>query len=263
MAAGTRSGGDEGLSLSTLVIAALASAAAAVLVAQFSESGSAMAAALMAIFVPLLREAFHRPAKALSEARPRRRGQGPMAAAAVGTGAAVGAGHRSGSGLPTEATTAASGTADAGAGRADADALTPPVRGYEHGGDEATLFSGGTGVPDDMLQRGEDDRPDHGPFAGDQTRRIDDETRRLESGSSLDDRTRRLETNGHSPDDATRRLDPSTRRLSDDEDDFASETETRALGAAGALGGAGLAGRSPGVRDARVSPGRERCLQLS
>nr|MDQ3320237.1 hypothetical protein [Actinomycetota bacterium] len=67
MAAGTGSAGREHLSLATLVIAALAAAGAAVLVSQFSESGSAMAAALTAVFIPLLREAFHRPARAISD----------------------------------------------------------------------------------------------------------------------------------------------------------------------------------------------------
>ena len=92
MAAGTRSGGGENLSLTTLVAAALAAGTAALVVSQFSESGSAMAAALTAIVVPLLREAFHRPARAISDVRPRRGGARAAAGAGAVAGGAAGAG---------------------------------------------------------------------------------------------------------------------------------------------------------------------------
>ena len=101
MAAKPQSGGGEGLSLQTLVIAAMASGGAAVIVSYFWEPGTVMAAAITPVIVSLLREAvlpkaIDRPARALSEVRTARTTADFPAAAGTGVarGRAGGAGIR-------------------------------------------------------------------------------------------------------------------------------------------------------------------------
>src|SRR5215210_6938766 len=84
MAAPSSARDGEGLSLQTLLVASAASAAAAIIVSLFWQQGTIMAAAITPVLVALLRELFHRPAKALSTARSVRR----PAAASSGAGAA-------------------------------------------------------------------------------------------------------------------------------------------------------------------------------
>jgi hypothetical protein len=70
VAAPSSASGGEGLSLQTLIVASLASAGAAIIVSLFWRQGTIMAAAITPVLVALLREAFHRPAQAISSARP-------------------------------------------------------------------------------------------------------------------------------------------------------------------------------------------------
>ena len=99
MAAKPQSGGGEGVSVQTLLILALASGAAAVIVSYFWESGTVMAAAITPVIVSLLREAvlpkaIDRPARVLSEVKTARRATEAPAAAGAGfvRGRAGGAG---------------------------------------------------------------------------------------------------------------------------------------------------------------------------
>ncbi len=97
MAARPQTGGGEGLSVQTLLIAALASGGAAVIVSQFWEAGTVMAAAITPVIVSLLREAvlpkaIDRPARALSEVRAVRRTTDVPAVGAWAGSPAAGAG---------------------------------------------------------------------------------------------------------------------------------------------------------------------------
>lgn len=90
MAARAQSGGG-GLSVQTLLIAALASGGAAVIVSNLWESGTVMAAAITPVIVSLLREAvlpkaIERPARAVASVRTARRTAGFSAVGAT-TGA--------------------------------------------------------------------------------------------------------------------------------------------------------------------------------
>jgi hypothetical protein len=89
VAARPQSGRREGLSPQALLIAALASGGAAVIVSYFWESGTVMAAAITPVIVSLLREALlpkaiDRPARALAEVRTARRTTDFPAAAGAG-----------------------------------------------------------------------------------------------------------------------------------------------------------------------------------
>ena len=103
MAAKPQSGGGEGLSIQTLLIAAVASGGAAVIVSYFWEPGTVMAAAITPVIVSLLREAvlpkaIDRPARVISEVRTGR--------SATEVPAAAGAGFARGRAGGTGATTA-------------------------------------------------------------------------------------------------------------------------------------------------------------
>jgi hypothetical protein len=103
VAAKPQSGGGEGLSIQTLLIAAVASGGAAVIVSYFWEPGTVMAAAITPVIVSLLREAvlpkaIDRPARVISEVRTGR--------SATEVPAAAGAGFARGRAGGTGATTA-------------------------------------------------------------------------------------------------------------------------------------------------------------
>lgn len=229
MAAGTQSGGNENLSLPTLVIAALASAAAAVLVSQFSESGSAMAAALTAIFVPLLREAFHRPARAVSDVRSRRRSGDTAATAATGAGsvAAWDAGLSEAESRRADPPTALLGSEGSSAGveadDSDTRRLDVETRavGLGHGRpgeqsdaiDDEDDFLAQSGAPDDILTRETRPLDVESPSPDGETRPIGadhelatDQTHRIEAGAPATDATRPLDDEAPAT-DATPPLD--------------------------------------------------------
>ncbi len=105
MAARPQSGGGEGVSVQTLLIAAIASGGAAVIVSYFWEPGTVMAAAITPVIVSLLREAvlpkaIDRPARVLSEVRSARSTTDFPAAA----GAGFARGRAEGAGAPTAET---------------------------------------------------------------------------------------------------------------------------------------------------------------
>ena len=246
MAAGTGSAGREHLSLATLVIAALAAAGAAVLVSQFSESGSAMAAALTAVFIPLLREAFHRPARAISDVRSGRRTGSSLAATAGAGGATAGDDRRA---EPETRRTdlawsgregSAASPADPETRRLEADerANGPrpglPGRDAEEGEGEPSLF-GGEDVPVDMLER-EGGPPEGAPTGGAETRRLDAD------GAPADAETRRLDPEGPPAELETRGLEGETVPL---EADTRAPAEGGGGRAGGPVGGAGARARAP------------------
>ena len=245
MAAGTGSAGREHLSLATLVIAALAAAGAAVLVSQFSESGSAMAAALTAVFIPLLREAFHRPARAISDVRSGRR-TGSSLAATAGAGGATAGDDRRDDPETRRTDLAWSGREGSAASPADpetrrleaderANGPRPglPGRDAEEGEGEPSLF-GGEDVPVDMLER-EGGPPEGAPTGGAETRRLDAD------GAPGDAETRRLDPEGPPAELETRGLEGETVPL---------EADTRAP----AEGGGGRPGGPVGGAGARARP---------
>ncbi|CAA9516736.1 MAG: hypothetical protein AVDCRST_MAG45-2251, partial [uncultured Solirubrobacterales bacterium] len=204
MAAGTKSAEGDSLSLLTLIVAALASAAAAVLVSLFSESGSAMAAALMAIFVPLLREAFHRPARVISDKRSGWRTGSSVAAAAGAGGAAVTEGRsaaepRSAEPQTVAATAQSWGPEPAAAGPADPETrrleTDSPERDLETqsladgaGGDAETrrveTENSATAAPTDRLDSDDDLADLETRTLGGATRPLDPETRGAPGGAA-------------------------------------------------------------------------------
>src|SRR3954447_7722233 len=63
MAEGKGTGGGEGLSLQTWVVAAAASAVAALVVSHFWKNGTVLAAAMTPVIVSIVKEALQRPMK--------------------------------------------------------------------------------------------------------------------------------------------------------------------------------------------------------
>ncbi len=171
MAAPSSATGGEGLSLQTLIVASLASAGAAIIVSLFWRQGTIMAAAITPVLVALLREAFHRPAQAISSARPslptapRRPGARGRAAAAAGGAAtaATAAGARSDR---HEATTARHTQAlrdEAGAGEPPTRALKPETTTLADVADTAASHPAG-GEPASAPTAGD---PPTRPLSGD------------------------------------------------------------------------------------------------
>lgn len=72
----------EGLDVRTLILAAISSAAAAVIVSRFWEGGTVISAALTPVFVTLIKEALDRPTAKLTEATQRQREQATIPEAA-------------------------------------------------------------------------------------------------------------------------------------------------------------------------------------